>query len=329
MERSNGRLRLLVLREIFLNKTDEENILTASELCEELSKRGIFAERKTIYADIKALRDFGMNIIQVSVPKKGYYFVNRLMSFQDLCYCVNSVRSAAFLTKSNKDDITEKLCCLASEQKRAAMTNNIYVYERYEANGDITKRLDMICAALTDSKQLVIKYNIDKIKNGVPYEYGDAITVDPLRLFCLQTGYYLLFVNRLTKKITHLPVSAITGIQVLMSETKAPSEMPGLNDFDITDYIERNFFTFEDGERSIRIRCDNSRYAYAVSLFGKRMRIIGGDEKVFTFETKVRIDDEFLAMITGSFGRLVLEEPKDVRSLICERALKIAELYKK
>ena len=49
---------ILYLRQILLEETDEEHILTASDLSEKLSARhGISLNRKTIYADIERLRE--------------------------------------------------------------------------------------------------------------------------------------------------------------------------------------------------------------------------------------------------------------------------------
>ena len=56
--------KMLCLMRILLEQTDEQNSLTAKELCTELEKYGISAERKSIYSDIDTLRDVGMDILQ-------------------------------------------------------------------------------------------------------------------------------------------------------------------------------------------------------------------------------------------------------------------------
>lgn len=60
--------KLLILRDIFLEKTDENHPLTIQELITELSRYGISVERKTLYDDINTLTTYGLDIV---VAKKS------------------------------------------------------------------------------------------------------------------------------------------------------------------------------------------------------------------------------------------------------------------
>ena len=71
----NQKLKLIVLRDILLRKTDEEHPMSTKELIQELEKEGIKAERKSIYSDIEALRVFGMDIIKVQTNRNSYYYL--------------------------------------------------------------------------------------------------------------------------------------------------------------------------------------------------------------------------------------------------------------
>ena len=54
--------KLLYLRKILLEKTDENHGLTSSEILAELALYGITAERKSLYDDLQVLEKFGMDI---------------------------------------------------------------------------------------------------------------------------------------------------------------------------------------------------------------------------------------------------------------------------
>lgn len=58
MKENGQRLRLLYLYKLLAEQTDDEHCITAQEIIAELERLGIKAERRTIYADIKALNDF-------------------------------------------------------------------------------------------------------------------------------------------------------------------------------------------------------------------------------------------------------------------------------
>ena len=61
MPRAEGqKAKLLVLKQIFERKTDEEHMLSVPQLLDALEKAGMPAERKSIYSDIDALRRGGV-----------------------------------------------------------------------------------------------------------------------------------------------------------------------------------------------------------------------------------------------------------------------------
>ena len=58
----NQKQKLLYIMEIFLRETDEEHPITAGQIIERLEAKEIPAERKSIYRDIRALQDYGMEL---------------------------------------------------------------------------------------------------------------------------------------------------------------------------------------------------------------------------------------------------------------------------
>ena len=53
------RIKLIKILEILYRKSDEEHPLTTQEMIYELGQLGIIVERRTMYSDIQALRDYG------------------------------------------------------------------------------------------------------------------------------------------------------------------------------------------------------------------------------------------------------------------------------
>ena len=60
--KSSSKQKLLSLIDVFEKLTDENNVISTNEIVEELAKRGITAERKSIYADIALLVENGYDI---------------------------------------------------------------------------------------------------------------------------------------------------------------------------------------------------------------------------------------------------------------------------
>lgn len=69
------KLKIIYIMEYLLKNSDEDHAVTTSQIIAYLKSHDITAERKTIYSDIDALRDFGLDIIQVSEGNNHGYYV--------------------------------------------------------------------------------------------------------------------------------------------------------------------------------------------------------------------------------------------------------------
>ena len=65
MSRSrNQKLKLLYLRDYLLTNTDEQHPVTIKQLTAFLAVNDINAERKSLYDDLDALNDYGLDIVK-------------------------------------------------------------------------------------------------------------------------------------------------------------------------------------------------------------------------------------------------------------------------
>ena len=77
MAGANQKLKILYLLQILRERTDENHIMSATDLCKALEEYGISAERKSIYSDIEALKTFGIDIVQKKGSNPGYHIASR------------------------------------------------------------------------------------------------------------------------------------------------------------------------------------------------------------------------------------------------------------
>ena len=89
---SNQKLKLLYLRRILLEETDDNHHLNAEQLVSKLEQLGINADRKTIYADVAALQDYGMDIFLQRGPGGGYSVSSREFELPELKLLVDAVQ---------------------------------------------------------------------------------------------------------------------------------------------------------------------------------------------------------------------------------------------
>lgn len=72
----NVRLRVLYVMELFVQRTDAENGVTMQEILDWLADHNLTGERKSIYEDIHALKEFGLDI-QYTQTDKTYRLASR------------------------------------------------------------------------------------------------------------------------------------------------------------------------------------------------------------------------------------------------------------
>ena len=68
--RYGQKVKILHIIDILRKYSDEQNPINAQDICRELEKRGVTAERKAIYDDIAELCDYGYDIIKTATPKR-------------------------------------------------------------------------------------------------------------------------------------------------------------------------------------------------------------------------------------------------------------------
>ena len=106
----NQKLKILYILDHLQKNSNSSHPVKAAELVAMLKTHGIQAERKSIYSDIRALQDYGVDIITAPGKKGGYYVASRIFETPELKLLINAVQSSRFLTERKSRELIEKLC---------------------------------------------------------------------------------------------------------------------------------------------------------------------------------------------------------------------------
>ena len=156
---SNQKLKLLYLAKIFTEQTDEAHSLTAAQLIERLAECGISAERKSLYADIEALRGFGMDIISVKTRTTGYLLANRRFELPEIKILIDLVQSSKFITQKKSEELIGKIETLTSVHEAGQLRRQVYLQNRIKSmNESIYYTVDTIHAALNQNRKITFQY---------------------------------------------------------------------------------------------------------------------------------------------------------------------------
>lgn len=102
--------RILYLQKILLERTDEENPLSTTQLINILNDEyGISAHRTTVTKDIAALQEFGMDIVTIHSTQSKYFVASRKFELPELKLLIDAVESSKFITKKKSETLIEKI----------------------------------------------------------------------------------------------------------------------------------------------------------------------------------------------------------------------------
>ena len=108
------KLKLMLLARLLEQQTDEAHPMSAQQLIAALAEHGVKAERKSIYSDIAALQDLGMDICLQNGKNGGYYLASREFELPELKLLVDAVQASKFLSERKAVQLIRKLETLAS-----------------------------------------------------------------------------------------------------------------------------------------------------------------------------------------------------------------------
>ncbi|GAA0804646.1 WYL domain-containing protein [Clostridium sp. AF19-22AC] len=155
------KLKLLYLMKILLEQTDEDHVLSTIELINELKRYGISAERKSIYDDIEALNEFGMDIINKRTQPSGFYVAGREFELPELKLLVDAVQASKFITENKTNELIKKLENLTSKFE-ARQNGEFYIVSPWALTWD-DENYYMI--AYDSAVKSVKYYRVDKMIN--------------------------------------------------------------------------------------------------------------------------------------------------------------------
>lgn len=330
MGKELNKIKLLFLHDIFTRQTDSEHVYSANELCDLLSEYGINCERKSIYSDIDALKEYGMDIVNVRTPKRGYYLNERKFDIAEVRLLIDAVQAAKFISSKKTKALIYKIGNLLSEYQEEELREQIYVDSSLKSEKedlyDIIKSLD---TAIKKSKQVEIVYSKRKLENRyLKKSEGKTFLINPYSLLWSNDHYYLVCNNDKYNNLMHLRLDRISRVKSLETTAKHFSKVSKYTDkFDTADYSNKlfNMFTGESGQ--IELCCDNRLIDDILEKFGEEIPIKIFDENHFVFKADVELSNGLVSWIMQFGSEIKVVSPKMLSDAIINKTKDILSLY--
>ncbi len=210
----NQKLKIFYILDYLEAYSNEKNPVRASDLISMLDRQwGIRCDRKTVYSDIAALQQYGVDIVSLPGKNGGYYIASRNFELPELKLLIDAVQSSRYLTEKKSRELIEKLCSQCNEQDAKLMRRTVLVSGRVKSmNETIYYNVDAIQEAIAQNKQISFRY-FDWDFGGKRKYRDKEYLASPYGLCQDHENCYLLaFSNRYG--ITSYRVDRMTDIQL-------------------------------------------------------------------------------------------------------------------
>lgn len=322
------KLKLMYLIKLFEERTDVSHGLSMTDIIEALSEEGITAERKSIYADISALNEFGFDIVKDKEGKACVYkLVERDFEIAELKLLVDAVQSSKFITESKSNKLIKKIEGLASNNEAKSLHRQVYVANRIKTtNESVYYNVDDIQKAISENHKVSFQYfqwNPNKEKelrhNGMRYE------ISPWALTWDDENYYMVGYDSKERKIKHYRVDKMLKIEIMADSKREGKAL--FKDMDMAVYSKKIFGMFGGVEETVVLECKNGISGVIIDRFGTEVDIIKRAADSFTVRVNVQISPQFLGWVFSLGENIKIISPDSVIKRMRDEIARIQGIY--
>lgn len=314
----NQKLKILYILDYLQKNSHEDNPVRAAQLIEMLNyQHNIKCDRKTVYSDVSALIDYGVDIVTRPGKNGGYYIASRNFELPELKLLIDAVLSSKYLTEKKSRELIEKLCNQCNEHDAKLMKRNIMVSGRVKSmNETIYYSVDAIQEAIAENRQIAFRYFDWSIDGKRHYREKDY-QVSPYSLCQDNENCYLL---------AHSPRYGVTSYRLdrmsdinLTNEPRTPC--PELTGKALTEHANRLFQMYSGDAVDVKLRFHRDLINVVIDRFGRDTMLIPDGAEHFTFVARVAVSPMFLSWVIGFGKKARILHPQSVAEQLRQMCL--------
>ena len=308
---TDEKMTVLYLMRILLEETDPSHPLNAAQLIGLLEQQyDCSVSRGTLYANIRRLREYGLDIGQKKGSGFGYYINKRDFDLAELKLLVDAVQSSKFITKEKSEVLIQKLEKLSGKENAKQLQRQVFIYNRIKTdNNAIYANVDAIHAAIHENRQIRFKYcEWTVAKKLVQKKNGTDYLVSPWALAWEDEKYYLVAYDAAAGIIKHYRVDKMQEVRPDEHERLGKEHF---ENFDLAAYSRKTFSMYGGSDVKIKLQGKAELAGVIIDRFGQDVLMVPQKDGSFTVTVTVQMSPQFFGWLTGIGKGLRILWPKE------------------
>lgn len=312
------------LLDILIRNTDEEHILTAKQLQDQLLQLyDLDLERRTIYSNIDILEQYGYQISRYEDNGKGYYLKKRQFEPSEILLLCNAIHASHFISSKQSDALITKLLETQSKYQSKQYKDSVYLPNTQKTNNTaLLETISCVSKAIQERKMISFTYlQYNRQKELVPRREKPYI-VEPRYLVYSDEKPYMIVTSLNHKGFIHYRLDKINNTKILEEpSTPLPKEL------DAYEYAKNKLFMFAGEMEPVTFRCQERIMDHMIDLFGTDIIVIPGKDNTFAIRIQTsRTGAKYLAQLY--LDSLEIVEPSDLRKEFTQELKEHMKKYK-
>ena len=305
----NQKLKIFYILDYLQRNSHQNHPVRAAELLSMLDRQhNIVCDRKTVYSDIAALIDYGVDIVSIPGKNGGYYIASRNFELPELKLLIDAVQSSRFLTEKKSRELIEKLCSQCSVYDARLMRRDVLVSGRVKSmNETIYYYVDAIQDAIAQNRQITFRYFDWAIDGSRKYRDKDYVA-SPYGL-CQDNENCYLLARSDRHGVTSYRVDRMSDIS-LAEDARIPC--PELTGKALVEHANRLFQMYSGETATVKLRFHRSLINVVIDRFGRDTMLIPDGEEHFVFTVNVAVSPMFLSWVIGFGAKAKVLHPQSV-----------------
>ena len=293
-----------------------------------MAEHGIKAERKTVYADLNTLKEYGYEISKEKKDGNYYYtLLDRDFQLPELKLLVDAVQASKFISAKKSSELIKKIENLASVYQAKQLQRQVFVSNRIKTNYEnVYYNVDELNLAINENRKIKFDYyEWNLSKEMVLRKNGHKNDISPWSLAWDDENYYLVAFDGNSGIIKHYRVDKMRKIEIL---DKARDGREEFEEFDAAKYAKKVFGMFTGDEQRVKIQFANKLIGVVIDRFGQDIMIIPKGVDQFVVNVNVKVSNMFLGWIIGLGDGAKILEPESVVDEVKQITERLKEQYK-